>query len=323
MFFIMSIKSKLRNSPIGILIRREYWRHHIQKDLKKYSDYEFIKKSYEKLGRKLNLANPSRYTEKLQWLKLFWRDDLAKVVSDKYEVRSYLKDIGHEELLNDLIAVYDDVNDFNPAKLPNQFVLKAAHGSGWNLIVKDKSKINWFWWKKIMRSWMKQSLYWYGREWNYKDQKPRIIVEKYLQDDSGELRDFKVFCFNGNPHYIQIDENRFSNHKRLYIDCHGNKLDICDSHAHSTNITFDFNQTHRDMIEIAKELSAPFPHVRVDFYYCNNKIYFGELTFFDGSGFYSFSPDEWDEKIGNYFELPTPNHNLDLYKKIRSESQIH
>lgn len=317
----MSIKSKLRNSPAGILFRREYWRHRIQKNLKMHSDYEFIKISYEKLGRKLNLANPTRYTEKLQWLKLFWRDGLAKKVSDKYEVREYLESIGHSELLNDLIAVYEDVNDFDPKALPDQFVLKAAHGSGWNLIVKDKKDVNWFWWKKIMRSWMKQNLYWYGREWNYKDQKPRIIVEKYLQDDSGELRDFKIFCFNGKAQYIQIDENRFSNHKRLYLDCNGNQLPMSDSHAHSTDFSIKFNETHHKMIALAEELSSPFPAVRVDFYHCNDKIYFGELTFFDGSGFYSFNPDEWDEKWGIQLTLPEPNHNQELYNKLQADNK--
>ena len=168
---------------------------------------------------------------------------------------------------------------------------------------------------------MQQNLYWYGREWNYQEQKPRIIVEKYLQDDSGELRDFKIFCFNGTPQYIQIDENRFSNHKRLYIDCNGNKLEMSDSQSHSEKTHFQFTQTHMKMIELAKELSAPFPAVRVDFYSCNNKIYFGELTFFDGSGFYSFNPDEWDERWGIQLTLPEPNHNLDLLEKIKKENK--
>lgn len=313
---IIKLTKKFRNSPVGIYIRREYWRHRIKKILRTQNDYEFITRKYKTLGRDINLASPTRYTEKLQWLKLFWRDDLARIVSDKYEVRQHLENIGHSELLNDLIAVYDNIDDFDPQVLPSQFVLKAAHGSGWNLIVKDKTKINWFWWKKIMRSWMKQNLYWYGREWNYEKQTPRIIVEKYLEDDSGELRDFKVFCFNGTPQYIQIDENRFSKHKRIYIDCNGNTLPITDSHAHNTNFSFTLTDSHKKIIELAKELSTPFPAVRVDFYFCNDKIYFGEFTFFDGSGFYSFNPDEWDEKIGEFLVLPKPNHNLELYNRI-------
>lgn len=316
----MSLISKIRNSPPGILVRREYWRHHIKKNLRKYNDYEFVKCKYEAMGRPLNLANPKRYTEKLQWLKIFWRDDLARVVSDKYEVRKYIEDMGHPEILNDLIAVYDNVDDFDLKSLPERFVIKASHGSGWNLIVKDKSKVSWFWWKKIMRSWLKQNLYWFGREWNYEKQKPRIIVEKYLEDDSGELRDFKIFCFNGNPTYIQIDENRFSNHKRVYLDVNGNPIDMTDSRSYHNYVDFEFNDTHKKLIELAKKLSSPFPSVRVDFYYCNGKIYFGELTFFHASGFYSFNPDEWDEKWGDLLTLPKPNHNLDLYKELQEKT---
>lgn len=298
-----------------MLARREYWRHRGMREMKKYDDYTFINMRYEKLGRTLNLADPQRYTEKLQWLKLFWRDDLARICSDKYEVRAYLKDLGYGALLNDLIAVYESVDDFDLSKLPERFVVKAAHGSGWNLIVKDKSKVNWFLWKKIMRSWMRQNLYWFGREWNYENQKPRIIVEKYLEDDSGELRDFKVFCMNGEPRYIQIDENRATNHKRAYVDCEGMRLPMADSQAHGTDLKIRFGENQREMIRLASELSKPFPSVRVDFYDCGGKIYFGELTFFDGSGFYSFNPDEWDYKFGAMLKLPTPNYNLELYQK--------
>lgn len=313
------IIKKLKSTPVGILARREYWRYRGQRESKKYSDYEFIKMRYEKLGRKLNLVNPERYTEKLQWLKLFWRDELAETCSDKYAVRSYLEERGYGELLNELIAVYEDVDSFDLSGLPDRFVLKAAHGSGWNLIVRDKSQVNWFWWKKIMRSWMKQNLYWFGREWNYKNQKPRLIVEKYLEDSSGELRDYKIFCMNGKPRFIQFDENRATNHKRIYTDCEGNPLPMKDSHAHSTQISVNFSSVQRQMLHIAESLAKPFPNVRVDFYECGGKIYFGELTFFDGSGFYSFDPDEWDYKIGQMLSLPEPNYNLELYHRITEE----
>ena len=313
----LKIVSELRKSAVGVLARREYWRHRGMREMKEYDDYTFINMRYEKLGRMLNLTDPQRYTEKLQWLKLFWRDDLARICSDKYEVRAYLKDLGYGELLNDLIAVYEYADDFDPSKLPERFVVKAAHGSGWNLIVKDKSKVNWFLWKKIMRSWMRQNLYWFGREWNYENQKPRIIVEKYLEDDSGELRDFKVFCMNGEPRYIQIDENRSTNHKRVYIDCEGTRLPMADSQEHGTDLKIRFGENQREMIRLASELSKPFPSVRVDFYNCGGKIYFGELTFFDGSGFYSFNPDEWDYKIGAMLTLPDPNYNLELYQRIK------
>lgn len=311
----MDIITSIRNTSWGNLLHLIYWYYRGQYELK-YNDYDFICRMYRKLGRELNLVSPRRYTEKQQWLKLFYRNDKMPICSDKYMIREYLKSIGYDYLLNDLIAVYENVDAFNPNDLPDSFVLKASHGSGWNLITKNKSKVNWFWWKRIMRSWMKQNLYWFGREWNYKEQKPRIIVEKYLEDDSGELRDFKIFCFNGTPHYIQVDENRSTNHKRVYWDCEGNVVDFGDSQDHNGTIKAVFNDKHRQMIELAKELSKPFPNVRVDFYLCNDKIYLGEMTFFGGSGFYTFEPDETDYIWGGLLKLPEPNYNLELFSKV-------
>lgn len=316
----MNIVRKLKKTPVGVLARREYWRHRGQHDLKKYDDYSYIYKLYRKLGRELDLVDPKRYTEKLQWLKLFWRDDLAPICSDKYEVREFLREKGYGDLLNELIAVYESVDEFDLDALPERFVVKASHGSGWNLIVKDKSKINWFWWKKIMRSWMKQNLYWFGREWNYQNQKPRIIVEKYLEDDSGELRDYKIICTNGEPRFMQVDENRATNHKRVYVDCDGKPLDFEDDLANLNEVSFRFGELQKEMIRIASDLCKPFTYVRVDFYECGGKIFFGELTFFGGSGFFNFSPDRADFVLGEMIRLPEPNYNLELYKRLQEEA---
>lgn len=312
----MSIKEKIRNSDAGIFARREYWRYKGKKQYEQLSDYEHICKLYSKLGRKLNLKNPHRYTEKLQWLKLFYRNDLMPIVSDKYEVRKYLEDKGYGYLLNELIAVYENVDEINIDELPDQFVIKASHGSGWNLIVKDKSQVNWFWWKKIMRSWLKQNLSWFGREWNYANQKPRLIVEKYLEDDSGELRDYKIICLNGEPQFMQIDQNRSTNHIRIYVDENGQIVDMDDSQKHHGIFKVPFGDNQRKMFELARELSQPFPNVRIDFYEHNGKIYFGEFTFFGGSGFYSFEPDEWDYTWGEKLLLPVANYNLNLLRTI-------
>ena len=315
----MNYREKIKSTDIGNYLHLEYWRFRAQRELKKYNDYEFICWMYKKhCGLDINLTNPTRYTEKLQWLKLFYRNELMPIVSDKYEVRKYLERIGYGYLLNDLIAVYYSVDDFDVSKLPDQFVVKAAHGSGWNLVVKDKTKVNWFMWKKIMRSWLKQNLYWFGREWNYKDQKPRIVVEKYLEDDSGELRDYKIICINGKPEFMQIDQNRFSNHKRIYVDMEGKPLNFGDSQDNTDLSGFEFGDIHKEMIRIATELCQPFPMVRVDFYECNGKIIFGELTFFGGSGFFKFDPDSIDEELGAKIQLPDPNYNLELYKQLHA-----
>lgn len=309
---------RIKKKPPIIWLRKEYWRHRAQREMKKYSDYEFLKLHYRReLGRELNLIEPKRYTEKLQWLKLFWRNDAAPICSDKYMVREYLQQRGYGHLLNELIAVYESADQVDPEKLPQQFVLKAAHGSGWNMIVKDKSTVNWFWWKKIMRSWMKQNLYWFGREWNYEKQTPRIVVEKYLEDDSGELRDYKIICTNGEPRFFQIDENRATNHKRMYVDCEGKLMDFCDTFGYGDIKKIPFSDAQRQMVEIARDLCKPFPYVRVDFYECNGKIFFGEMTYFTHSGFIAFEPDEMDYILGDMIELPEPNYNIALYNKIK------
>ncbi len=307
---------RIKKSPPMILLKSKYMRYMGKKSIESLDDYTFVRNRYKKLGRDLDLKTPKRFTEKLQWLKLFWRDEQVPVCTDKFEVREYLTKKGFGYLLNDLIDVYETIDDFDPQKLPDRFVLKGTHGSGWNLIVTDKTKVNWFWWKKIIRDWMKQNLYYLSREWNYENLKPRIVAERYLQDDSGELRDFKIFCMNGEPRFVQIDENRASNHKRKYVDCEGRVLAMQDDREYRGVMTARFSDNQREMIRIARELCTPFPQVRVDFYECDGKIYFGELTFFDGSGFYNFSPDEWDFTIGEMLILPEPNHNLELYRNI-------
>ena len=318
----MNIKEIIKSNPLVNYLHLEYWRHRGQRELKKFNDYDFICWMYKKkCGRALDLSDPKRYTEKLQWLKLFYRNDLMPIASDKYEVREYLKSLGYDYLLNELIGVYNSVDEIDFSKLPERFVVKASHGSHWNLIVKDKTKINWRIWKKIMKSWLKQNLYWFGREWNYKSQTPRIVVEQYLEDDSGELRDYKIFCFNGKPCFMQIDQNRFSKHKRLYVDPNGQPLNFSDSSAEKGNLVFCFSSIHKEMLRISEELSKPFPVVRVDLYECGGKIYFGELTFFDGSGFYSFNPDSVDEELGAKIRLPEPNYNLELYNSLTANKR--
>lgn len=312
----MILFDTLRHSDLGVLVRREYWRIRGRREYDHLGDYGLICKLYSKLGLELNLKDPQRYTEKLQWLKLFYRDDIMPICSDKYLVRNYLKENGYDYLLNELIASYTDVKDIDIESLPNSFVIKASHGSGWNLIVKDKSKINWYIWKKIMRSWMKQDLSWFGAEWNYANPTPRIIVEKYLEDDSGSLRDYKIICANGEPKYFQIDESRFTNHKWAFTDLDGNLLPMTQGYSMGGLTEIKFTDIQYQMIKIARELSKPFINVRVDFYECNGKIYFGELTFFDGSGFFNFQPDEWDYIWGKNITLPAPNYNLELYQEI-------
>lgn len=302
---INSIKKKLRSlSKYDFMMRLRLRYRLVKQNLlhKKYpDDKDYIEMFYKKTtGRELDLKNPKRFTEKTQWLKLNDRKPLCTICADKYAVREYIEKTGHGELLNELLAVYDNADEIDVDKLPDKFVLKATHGSSMNLICKDKKSINWKSKKKIFNLWLKINIYLDGREWAYKDIKPRIIAEKYLEDDSGNLRDYKFFCFNGKPKIIQVDEDRYSDHRQAYYTTSWEKYDF---YLDCKTCDLERPKMLDEMLKIAEDLSSPFRFVRVDLYNCNNKIYFGELTFYDASGFYSFHPDKYDFIFGDMLPI--------------------
>lgn len=286
------------------------------KKAEKIPDRKWIEESYEKIiGEKINLDNPQTYYEKLNWLKLHYRNELMPIVADKYAVRQFLIDKGHGDLLNDILGVWDNVDDFNPNDLPERFVLKASHASGtaWNLIVKDKSQINWNATRMVMHQWLKQKIDWMGREWHYGDMKPRIICEKYLEDESGELRDYKFHCFNGHPKIVSIFTGRFTGNKmELMHDLDGKLLPYTPEAEELLRKNPEFRiplpKNFHKMIAIAEDLCKPFPMVRIDFYNVNGTIYFGEFTFFDGSAFEDGYTDKAQRIIGSWLTLPEANH---------------
>ena len=272
------------------------------------SDERKIRKLFkEKLGREVNLENPITFNDKLQWLKLYWHDPVATKCADKYRVREYVSNTIGEEYLNKLIAVYESVDEIDIDALPQSFVLKCTHGSGLNVICKDKDKINWEKKFKSMKRWLRTDYYLHEREWVYKDIKPRIICEEYMEDESGELKDYKIFCFNGEPKMIEVDINRFSDHRRNLYDIDWNLLDLEIDVPSDSSVDVDSPDTLDEMLALSRKLSERFPHVRVDFYNVGSKIIFGELTFFDSSGFADFDPPEYDLKFGEYLELPKVN----------------
>lgn len=283
---------------IWYLIRQNYFKHF-------FTDEELIKKTFKKrLGREVNLENPTKYNDKLQWLKLNWYDSLATKCVDKYEVRKYVKDKIGSKYLNELYAVYNSVDEIDLSELPDQFVLKGTHGSGFNIICKDKNKMNWRKEKKKMKRWLKTNFYWQNREWVYKDIKPRIIAEKYIEtSDNKPLKDYKFFCFNGKVKMLFVAKNRGIGTTFDFYDLDWNWLDV-KNHYPNSNKKTEKPKKFNKMIDLAKKLSKDFPHVRVDFYYEDNKIYFGELTFFHFSGFEPFEPEKFDTKMGKWLELP-------------------
>lgn len=271
-----------------------------------YDDETAVKKFFKKkTGYELDLENPKTFSEKMNWYKLNDRNPLMAKCADKVAVREYIKEKGYGDMLNEIYGVYNKVSEIDIDALPDKFVLKAAHGSHMNVIVTDKSQVNWRQQKMLMSTWLKQDIYWSGREWVYKDIPKRIVAEKYLEDSAGELKDYKFFCFNGKPCYMQYDVGRYNgNHYRNYYDMNLNFIDVNDDVQSNPNLrpAVDENQIKK-MIEISENLSKPFQMVRVDFYYCNNKIYFGELTFFHNGGIGYFSPAEFDDIIGEKWNI--------------------
>lgn len=280
-----------------------------RRERKNLTDIECIHKLYKEYsGRLPDLENPTLFSEKMQWMKLHYRNELMPIVGDKYTVRKYLEDLGYGYLLNDLIAVYDDVSKINFDDLPQRFVMKASHSSGWNLIVKDKSKINQTIWRKHFKYWLTHDIEWNGREWHYAEMKPRIVCEKYLEDASGALMDYKFFCFNGEPRFLQVNVGRGTVHStQNYYDIDWKLMPFGKSQPHNPNICVERPEKFYEMLSLARELAKPFPYVRIDFYEAQGKIYFGEFTFFPCSGMPDFVPAEYDAIVGEMLTLPKAN----------------
>lgn len=255
-------------------------------------------------GKNLNLFQPKKYTEKLQWLKLYNRKTEYTNYVDKFEVRAFISKTIGEKYLIPLIGCYDNVNEIKWDDLPNKFVLKCTHGSHCNIICEDKSKLDIQKSKKQLKKWMKRNWFWYGREWPYKNVKPRIICEEFMVDESGvELKDYKFLCFNGEPKVIQVDYDRFSNHKRNLYDIKWNYIPVSFLVPSDKGVNIKKPEKLAEMLNLAKILSKDHPHLRVDFYSIENNIYFGEMTFYPESGFGKFSPEEYDSKMGKLITL--------------------
>ena len=226
---------------------------------------------------------------------------------DKYKVREYIAQMIDEEYLIPLLGVWDDPDEIDFDALPNQFVLKCNHNSGTGMcICKDKSKLNIEKVKKELRKGLKEDYYLKFREWPYKDVPRKIIAEKYMEDASGELRDYKFYCFNGVMKFVMINSDRNTDKptRADYFDRDFNWLDFTWGYSHA-EVHPQKPEQFEKMVAIAERLSKGLPHIRVDLYDCNGKIYFGELTFFDGSGFDKIEPLEWDYKIGEMLKLPS------------------
>ena len=266
----------------------------------------YVKINYEYYsGRKLDYNNPVTFNDKIQWLKVFYHREILHQLVDKYAVRDYVKEKVGSQYLNELYAVYNKPAEVDFEKLPNQFVLKGVHGFHLNLIVKDKNKLNLKKTNYLLNKWMLKDHYRNGKEWAYKNVKPRIIAEKYLEEFGKDVvNDYKFFCFNGKPKFIQIDMERGTEDLRCYYDLDWKKLPFTTEKNKFFEGELQMPEHFNEMIDVAQKLSKDFPFVRVDLYNINGKILFGEMTFYPTDGRKKYIPNEYNKIIGDYLELP-------------------
>lgn len=264
------------------------------------------------IGRWPNISNPKRYTEKIQWYKLNYRDPLMTICADKYLAKDYLSQKGFSKYVPELYQVCDRIEDVVFENLPNSFIIKCNNGYGANVIVRDKTSLDISSVYKKFKKWKKLATVDIAREWAYKNIPPKIIVEELLISNDGtqqgNLNDYKVMCFNGTPKVIWVDVDRYSNHKRNFYDTQWNLLPVksdCPVCEKSIPSPFGLDK----MLEIASSIAKDFPFVRVDFYSVNQEVYIGELTFYPWSGCVKYAPDSFDFTLGEMFVLPEPKQS--------------
>lgn len=265
---------------------------------------------YLETGNKLDLKDPKRYNEKLQWIKLFDHNPLYTELADKYAVKKIVSEKVGDEYVAKCLGVWDRAEDIDWDSLPSKFVLKTTHDGGNNgvFIVRDKLQIDKPQMIRRINASLHRDTFKLGREWPYKDILRRVFAEEYLEDANGELRDYKFFCFDGKVKYLFIATERQSGGevKFNYFDADFNDLGIVQQHPLSDKPIAKPNVFEK-MKEVAAKLSEGIPAVRVDLYEVNGKVYFGEYTFFHHGGFVPFHPDEWDFVWGNDIVLPQAN----------------
>lgn len=266
-----------------------------------------------KTHRFINWSNPKRYTEKLQWLKVYYRDPLMIRCTDKYDVRSYIKQCGLESILTTCYGVYNNVDEIDFNNLPNEFVLKDTLGGGGNsvILVNNKELLDFNKIRSTLHSWTSENhtIRSAGREWPYySGNKHRIIIEELLPSNKteGGLVDYKFLCFNGKPVLLYILTNRIPGKEAEcgIFDIRFKKLNVIENDEKILEHNVMMPNNYEKMLLIAEQLSKPFPCSRIDLYNINGKIYFGEITFFDSSGYMLFKPDGFDLFLGSLLTLP-------------------
>jgi hypothetical protein len=257
-----------------------------------------------RIPKRLDLKTPTTFNEKTIWLKMNHRQPNANVLVDKVRVKEHVRNIIGPQYLIPNIAVYESAAEVDFAVLPDAFVLKANHGSGWNIICPRKVELDVALAKKRLDGWLRTNYFDIGKEYQYRDVAPRILCEAYLENTAeSPLLDYKIFCFSGRPRFIQVDFDRFTNHTRGFYDLNWERLPFTTLYPMSTRQALRPDALG-EMLSIAETLAKGLIFARIDLYYHNGKIYFGEVTFHHGGGFEPFLPQEYDELCGQFLALP-------------------
>ena len=266
-------------------------------------------------GTKLNLKNPRGFNEKIQWMKLYYRNPQYTELADKISVRDYVKKTIGEKYLIPLIGTYDNPEQISFDLLPDKFVIKCNHNSGRGMcFCRDKSKIDFVRVKKELRKALREKYYYRCREWQYKNIVPKLLCEQYLidnnpQNTTGTLINYKIFCFDGEPKFLYISTDDISSNskggaKLTYFDLDWNNPPFFRPGKKPVSVDMKKPECFDEMIDISRKLSKGIPFVRVDLYWVNNQILFSEMTFTPTGGFGLFSPAEWEVKMGEWLPLP-------------------
>lgn len=261
---------------------------------------------FKHFRRFINFNNPKTFNEKIQWLKLNYRNEEYTKLVDKYRVKQYITKLIGEEYVIPTLGVWNNVDDIDFKSLPEKFVLKCNNDSGGIVICKNKKDFDEAKAKSFLKERLKNNGYWYGREWPYKNVKPCIIAEKYMEDSiSKDIKDYKFFCFNGSMEFFDIDIDRFIEHRANYYDRNGNFLPFGKTYCHPDYTKkIEMPKNLDKMIELAETISHNTVLSRIDFYEIDGQVYFGEITFYPGSGFSPFTDEKWDYKLGDMIDLP-------------------
>ena len=277
---------------------------------KSLTDEEYIRQRYKEcMGRELDLDNPLKFTEKLQWLKLNDRNPRYTELADKYLVKNVIGNkIGYDHVIPIVGGPWSSVDEICFDKLPERFVLKCNHDCGSTIVCTDKSIFDYKKAKKFLDRRLRENYYLMSREWPYKNIKPLIFAEKYMvNSESNDLKDYKFLCFDGEPRimFIASDRTNVTTETKFdFFDMDFSPLHIVNGHPNSVILPQKPN-SFNEMKKLARIISEGIPHVRVDFYEVDGRVYFGEMTFYHYGGIVPFEPETWDDTLGTYISLPT------------------